>query len=226
MGADVEHGNGRVRDGEDGSRRPVLSRRSLCYGAGGLVLLAAVGSLKFTGTRPAVRPPGAQEDWDVIDACVHCARCVEACPHHAITLSHIEDGIVGMRTPKMSFASDWCSFCVEENGGVPLCASACPSGALDPARAQGPQGAIGKARIVEDWCLAYHETGCHTCYDNCPYGAIELDAYSRPRIVAERCNGCGACEATCVSLTNGSLSLSSGVKTRAVTVHPLSEEEE
>lgn len=204
--------------------KPLITRRSLCYGAGGLALLALVGSMRFAGAEPAVRPPGGQDGWGVIAACVHCAKCVEACPHHVITLSHIEDGIAGMRTPRMDFGSSWCSFCVEENGGVPLCAAACPTGALHVEGAPGSQVRIGTARLVEDWCLAYHDTGCHTCYDNCPYEAIELDEYSRPRIVAERCNGCGACEATCVSLTNGSLSISSGIKTRAVTVHASGED--
>ena len=199
---------------------PIISRRSLCFGIGGCIALAAVGSLRFAPSEALVRPPGGQDENRLIASCIHCERCVEACPRGVITLSHVEDGIVGMRTPTMNFYSDYCNFCSEENDGVPLCSSNCPTQALEiPSSIRAESLAIGKAVLSTQWCLAYHDTGCHTCYDCCPYEAIGLDGESRPYVIEEACSGCGACEAACVSFINGSLSMNGGSATnRAITV--------
>ena len=190
---------------------PLINRRSFCFGIGGCVALAAMGSLRFVPSAALVRPPGGQDEKRLLASCVHCERCVEACPRGVITLSHIEDGIVGMRTPTMRFYSDYCDFCAEENGGVALCAAYCPTGALEvPADVPAESIVIGKAVLYKDQCLAYHDTGCHTCYDVCPYEAIGLDGENRPYVIEDACNGCGACEAACVSFVNGSRSMSSG----------------
>lgn len=116
----------------------------------------------------------------------------------------------------MNYASDYCDFCAQEHGGVPKCASACSTGALSSAAKVIDASAIklGCADLSQDLCLAYHDTGCRTCYDACPYEAMGLDEQGRPYVIADRCNGCGACESVCVSLTNGSLSLSKSGESR------------
>ena len=128
------------------------------------------------------------------------------------------------RTPEMSFYSDYCDFCADENGGVPKCAAGCPTGALSaPSADAAQQCVLGAATLVEDWCLAYSGTGCQECYNACPYDATALDDYGRPYVLPDKCNGCGACEAACVSLTNGSRSLNSEATSRAITVRPVDE---
>lgn len=204
---------------ENKQRKPVITRRNLCVGLGGTAALAALGGLRLTGPEKLVRPPGGQDEERLISACIRCEKCYEVCPHGVIAPAHIEDGVVNMRTPVMNFDAAWCDWCAEANGGVPLCVEYCPTEALAlPAGAVEETTVLGVAVIKEDWCLAYRLTGCRFCYDACEFEAIELDSESRPSVVADRCNGCGACESVCVSLRNGSIS--SGATSRAIIVVP------
>jgi heterodisulfide reductase subunit A len=51
------------------------------------------------------------------------------------------------------------------------------------------------SEISESFC-----TGCRTCIDVCPYGAITLDEARRISVVNEvLCHGCGSCAAACPS---------------------------
>lgn len=204
---------------ENKQRKPVITRRNLCVGLGGTAALAALGGLRLTGPEKLVRPPGGQDEERLISACIRCEKCYEVCPHGVIAPAHIEDGVVNMRTPVMNFDAAWCDWCAEANGGVPLCVECCPTEALAlPAGAVEETTVLGVAVIKEDWCLAYRLTGCRFCYDACEFEAIELDSESRPSVVVDRCNGCGACESVCVSLRNGSIS--SGATSRAIIVVP------
>ena len=111
-----------------------------------------------------------------------------------------------MRTPTLDFSDNYCDWCTEENGGTPLCVSACPTKALElPAGATKENTIIGRAVINTDWCLAYKLIG----------KIIQIDE--------EKCNGCGACESVCVSLQNGSIS--EGATARAITIQPLDQVE-
>jgi len=169
--------------------------------------------------QPLIRPPGGQDEEHLIAACIRCGKCMETCPRQVIVPAHLEDGIVAMRTPTLDFSSDYCDFCARDNGGSPLCVTSCPVLALSlPPEAKAEQTIIGKAEIVNDWCLAYRLTDCRFCFDACPYKAIELDEMNRPAILPHKCNGCGACESACVSFSNGSIT--SGATTRAVSIHP------
>jgi ferredoxin-type protein NapG len=200
-------------------KAPAITRRSLCVGVGSIAALMALGCTKFVNSDALVRPPGGQDENRLLERCIRCEKCIEVCPRGAIKLTHIEDGLLTMRMPQMNFYSDYCDFCVEENDGVPLCASTCPTAALVESEAINAEvNGLGHAGINTDWCLAYHDTGCHICYDSCPYGAIELDDQRRPYVVADRCNGCGACEAACVSLTAGSRAIATDATTRAIVV--------
>lgn len=200
-----------------------VSRRTLLIGAGGTAALFGLGALRYVGHTPLNRPPGGQDEAHLVSACIRCEKCYEACPRKVIIPAHIEDGLLGMRSPTLNFDENYCDFCEEENGGVPLCVATCPTKALAlPAGATAETTIIGLAVIDEAQCLAYRDTGCRYCYDACPYEAIELvgdGANPRPRIIADRCNGCGACESVCVSLKAGSIA--AGASERAVVVRPL-----
>lgn len=195
-----------------------MSRRTLCLGVGGAAVLLGLGGLKYVGSTPCVRPPGGQDEQRLLSACIRCEKCLEVCPHDIIKPAPIENGILGMRTPMLNFHENWCDWC-EVNGGVPLCVQACPTQALSLAEDATVENTIlGKASINEDWCLAYRLIGCRFCYDACEYEAMGLDENNRPYVIADKCNGCGACEAACVSLENGSIS--TGATARAIVVDP------
>lgn len=202
------------------SESHLISRRSLCVGAGSIAALLGLGCVKFLPEEALVRPPGGQDEAALLAGCIRCEKCVEACPREVIKLAHLEDGLISMRTPQMNFYSDYCDFCAEENGGNPRCIEVCTTGALRLPKGTAAEDVIlGKAVLYTDWCLAYHDTGCHVCYDACPYEAIELDEENhRPYVIEDKCNGCGACEAVCVSLTNGSRAIATDATGRAIQV--------
>ena len=203
--------------------RSAVSRRSLLIGAGGTAALLGLGALRYAGHNPLVRPPGGQDESHLVSACIRCERCYEACPRRVIVPAHVEDGLLGMRTPALDFGSGWCDFCAEGNGGVPQCVEVCPTEALAlPEGATAEGTVLGLAVIDEQQCLAFRNTSCKFCYDAYPYDAIELSTENKnpwPRVVEDRCNGCGACESVCVSLESGSIA--SGATERAIVVRPL-----
>ena len=198
-----------------------MSRRSFALGCGGVAALFALGGLKVAPATALVRPPGGQDEEHLIGSCIRCERCVEACPQGALRPAHLEDGILGVRTPTGNFDKGWCDFCESANGGDPLCAKACPTEALRLAPGANAQTAvIGKAYIIRDWCLAYRNTGCRFCYEACKdtagYDAIQLDANNRPSVIEDKCVGCGACQSVCVSQKEGSIK--EGTTSRAIIV--------
>lgn len=211
--ADTENTTAPKKEG-----RPVITRRALCVGLGGTAALLGLGAVRYAGSAPLVRPPGGQDEEALVSACIRCEKCYEVCPRGVIAPAHLEDGILNMRTPVMNFDANWCDWCTEENGGEPLCVASCPTEALKVGSTP-ETGVLGVAELNQDLCLAYRLIGCRFCYDACEFEAMELDENNRPYVIADACNGCGACESVCVSLQNGSIS--AGATERAIIVRPL-----
>lgn len=200
------------------SRSDGINRRALCIGGIATAAMFGIGGLACIGRTPLLRPPGGQDDARLLAACIRCQRCYEACPRRVIAPARLEDGAIDMRTPTLDFDANWCDFCAEENGGMPLCAHVCPTGALSLADGHADETIIGRAVIDERQCLAYRDSGCRYCYDACHYDAIEMRE-GRPVVIADACNGCGACESVCVSLKAGAIA--EGAVERAIVVKPL-----
>ena len=104
-----------------------MTRRTLCLGIGGGAVMLGLGGLKVANPQAIIRPPGGQDEDRLISACIRCEKCYEICPRDVIRPAHIEDGILNMRTPTFDFSDGYCDWCTEENGGTPLCVSACPT---------------------------------------------------------------------------------------------------
>jgi Na+-translocating ferredoxin:NAD+ oxidoreductase RNF subunit RnfB len=58
---------------------------------------------------------------------------------------------------------------------------------------------MGKAVIDETTCLPYNGILCRACYERCPIyrEAIILKDELYPKVVEEKCTGCGICEHVC-----------------------------
>ncbi len=209
-----------------------ISRRGVVGGAVGAGCMLALGAVKFLPEGEVCRPPGAQDEARFIGACIRCGKCMEVCPNSCIAPATIEDGIINMRTPRLSFsrsasqlrgALGWCDHCAEYNNGIAKCAEVCPSGALSLADDSTFETMkLGVAEIERDWCLAWMLKGCTLCKNACPMDAITFDKHNRPHVDPELCNGCGSCEQACVSLE--SVSMGAGNRsgtTRAILVKPV-----
>lgn len=193
-----------------------MTRRTFAFGVAGVAAMAGLGGVRYLPSQPLCRPPGGQDYDHLIAGCIHCEKCREVCPHTAIAPATIETGILNLRTPRMDFKSGWCDFCKNEPGG-PRCVEVCPTGALrcsDPSKT-----IIGVAQLNRDWCLAAKGMGCHDCVDACAYEAMELGEDHVPVVKPEMCNGCGACEFACISMTAGSIT--TGASDRAIVVVPI-----
>lgn len=177
-----------------------ITRRTLIAGGAGAAVLLAVGGAEraFAQGTTLLRPPGAQDQDRLWALCIRCDRCRSACPHGAIGVAHIEDGLINARVPIMDFSKGFCDFC----DGRYLCAENCPTQAIsfgfDPERDK-----IGIARVDERECLLYRSNShacSKQCIDACRYDALAFDAQSGELVVDEaRCNGCGECEHACPS---------------------------
>lgn len=196
-----------------------MTRRTLCLGIGGAAVSLGLGALKPLTAEALVRPPGGQDEDQLLGACIRCEKCVEACPRGVVSLAHIEDGLINMRTPVMNCKDDYCNWCVDENNGKPLCEKTCPTGALRlVSGAERESTILGIAEINHDWCLAWRLKGCRFCVDNCPYEAMYLDENMIPHVIEEKCNGCGRCYTVCVSMQDASAV--AGMTDRAIVVKP------
>ncbi len=196
-----------------------ISRRGFAMGALGVAGMFCLGGLKLVGVDPICRPPGAQDEWAFLSACIHCEKCREVCPKGAIKPARIESGALALRTPQMDFKHGWCDFCESTPDGKPLCAEVCPTNAFKlPAGKLSENVVIGKANIKAEWCLATTDMGCRDCVDACPYNAMGVSTSGIPYVIEDRCNGCGACEFACISMKSGSIA--SGATDRAIIVVP------
>lgn len=60
-----------------------LTRRTLCIGVGATVAMAGLGALRYVGSEPLVRPPGGQDEENLVSRCVHCYRWHRGVPRES-----------------------------------------------------------------------------------------------------------------------------------------------
>ncbi|PKQ16387.1 MAG: hypothetical protein CVT67_05405 [Actinobacteria bacterium HGW-Actinobacteria-7] len=185
-------------------------RRSV-LAAGGLA--AAAGFFTFTGLRRAerdahlIRPPGGREESDLVALCTRCGQCLKVCPTNVLQPAVLQAGAEGLFTPRMDFQSGQCEWSCNECGKV------CPTGAIQPLTLEVKHHTvIGRAYIDQNRCIPWADgLTCLVCQELCPVAekAIIIDTaqvttptgkkvtLGHPRVVAERCIGCGVCEHVC-----------------------------
>jgi|GEM_PF-331341 len=178
-----------------------------------------------------LRPPGATQEEVFSGLCIRCGNCIRACPSRILvpqgarpslaglltlwsgpktqTPVGAQQALAGFLTPMVRLDQDYCrEDCVR-------CTQVCPTGALRPILpAEKPKVRIGLARVDMGRCMLAEARECFICRDRCPQQAIRtpfspITYMVEVQIDPARCNGCGACQASCPTWP------------RAIVVHPV-----
>jgi len=117
------------------------------------------------------------------EKCVACRLCEMACSIlHGVTVSPVKSmiGIINLRKAGVNIPVV-CQQCVK-----PLCADACPTGALSRNEETG-------AMVVDsDLCIA-----CRMCTTACPLGGIAVDSEAGYSVKCDLCGGDPLCVKVC-----------------------------
>lgn len=197
---------------------PALTRRGFflgLVGAGGAGIGAATGLAHDRQSHIAsypIRPPGSVPEVRFRRQCIRCGQCVQVCPANVLRPAGFELGIDGIWTPTLVADAAGC------DPSCNRCGQACPTGAIrDLALDEKRAARLGLAVIDENACLPHcGKEACGLCFSECAaagYHAIEYirvgieyDAGGRPLadsgflapvVLADRCVGCGLCQARC-----------------------------
>jgi formate hydrogenlyase subunit 6/NADH:ubiquinone oxidoreductase subunit I len=181
----------------------------LAVGAGvATAVLLGTGVARAVKRPGLIRPPGAQDEARFLSRCLRCSECMKACPTSGLQPTLAEAGLEGLWTPVLRSRLGYCDYACN------ACGQVCPSGAIPPLSVQQKRSrVIGVAVIDRDRCLPWAaDTPCIVCQEMCPVPdkAIELgprrlltrddgseDYLARPKVVTDRCIGCGICEFKC-----------------------------
>lgn len=144
---------------------------------------------------PVLRPPGAVDEPTFLSECTRCDECLHACPHDAIVHAPPRlHEIAG--TPMIDADRQPCLMCDD----LP-CIDACEPGVLT----RDVPVMMGTAQIRTQTCLAWNSTTCTVCHEQCPVeGAIVMES-GKPRVIEDRCTGCGVCRFVCPAPENAVL---------------------
>ncbi len=183
-------------------RRQALT--ALGVGAASVLAMRA-GSARAEPSAFLVRPPGAGEDF--LRRCIRCGACMKVCPTSGLQASWLEAGIEGLWTPVLVSRLGYCEWSCNSCGQV------CPTQAIRRLSLEEKQQTfIGSAYIDERRCIPWADRrACIVCQEVCPVAdkAVVLEPYEytddtgarqtvkRPRVVRQRCIGCGVCEYKC-----------------------------
>jgi formate hydrogenlyase subunit 6/NADH:ubiquinone oxidoreductase subunit I len=132
---------------------------------------------------------------------------MRVCPRGALHPVLLGAGLGGLWTPRLVPRIGYCEYHCR------LCGQVCPTGAIGYLGAGEKEAAvIGIAVFDLDRCLPYRKAeNCMVCEEHCPTAPkaivfreeVRADALGQeravkiPRIVEERCIGCGICENKC-----------------------------
>ena len=164
----------------------------------GLKSLYGKGGVGTVEPPNLLRPPGAVSEKIFLSLCVRCGECMVACPTNALQPIWLEAGFSGLFSPSLIPRRGAC------NPDCNNCGSVCPTHAIQNLPITDRIWAkIGTAMILRQKCLAWEQQKrCMVCDEVCPYNAIEFtreaeNPVSVPKILEERCTGCGLCEHHC-----------------------------
>lgn len=148
-----------------------------------------------------LRPPGSRSGAELLDRCVRCGVCMQACPTNVIQPDLSPETLTGLFAPELVLRLGGC------DPACTRCGEVCPTGAIAPLSPEEKRAwVIGTAIVEADRCLRTPSAGgedCRACVEVCPYEAFDpvragdLAPGQVPRVLADRCTGCGLCELRC-----------------------------
>ncbi len=185
-------------------------RRQMLLAIGGAVAGVALLQSDISNWRDnpyLIQPPGAREQ-DLISRCVRCSECIRACPTGGLQPALLEAGLSGFWTPVLVPRNGYCDYACN------ACGQICPVEAIPPLDLETKRNqVIGLAFIDQNRCIAWSDhTDCIVCEEMCPLPekAVLLDLaqvpspdgtglrqIQLPRVLRDRCIGCGICEYKC-----------------------------
>jgi len=187
----------------DPSRRQALV--ALAIGASSVALLHSEPAARRDSPW-LLRPPGAR-DTAFLSRCIRCGACVKVCPTGALQPATTALGLEGPLTPVLVPRLGYCDYSCN------ACGQVCPTGAIPLLTlVEKRSRVIGVAYIDKNRCLPWADNrNCIVCEEMCPLSpkAVVLDeeqvldadgqaiTIKRPRVIRERCIGCGICEYQC-----------------------------
>jgi len=185
-------------------------------GLGSTIFTKAFGARLSDSTRPRpVRPPGSVPEQEFLELCIRCGECFKVCPNSVLQPLGFQQGLEGMWTPYV--AADWAGCEPSCNA----CGKACPTGAIRPLPlAEKKVARMGLAVVNEQICLPLAgKEACQLCVDECAaagYDAIEFirvhsqaddsgkpiesTGFLAPKVLPDKCVGCGLCQMRCYSI--------------------------
>jgi len=144
-----------------------------------------------------IRPPLSLPEDKFNMVCIRCGNCAAVCPTGIIKQSSDIQRPERFLTPVLSFKN---SYCLPE---CTSCGKACPSGAIQIFSIEDKlHHVMGTAVIQTDQCYLQNGKECNLCRQYCEYDAILINEIVEhgariPRVVENRCVGCGACKVIC-----------------------------
>ena len=203
-------------------------RATLAAGAGGvagLLLFRLEPQNQGKTYNPAlIRPPGSRAEREFLKRCLQCGLCMKACPTNGLQPTGLDAGLEGLWTPKLVPRIGYCEY------NCNLCGQVCPTEAIKPLSVKDKQAVrIGLAAFDTSRCLPWaYERECLICEEHCPVSPKAIFfrpkevtkrdgiviVVKQPYVDAERCTGCGICEAKCVYKDKAAVRVSSANESR------------
>ena len=186
-----------------------LSRRDLVISLAAGALIAPtvhIAPQSYRLNPYLLRPPGAVTEKDFLSRCIRCGECMKVCIGQALHPALFEAGATGLWTPLLVPRIGYCEY------NCTLCGQVCPTGAIKRLPAEEKRKiVVGIAVFDKDRCLPFARAEeCLVCEEHCPTGekaivfdlkevlvSSEVRVVKMPRLVRDRCIGCGICETRC-----------------------------
>ena len=215
--------------------QPAVTRRGFFFG-----LIGATGAGIGVATGLAherdgqidshpVRPPGSVPEARFRRQCIRCGQCIKVCPSNVLQPASFEMGLDGLWTPTLAPDFAGCE------PSCSNCGQVCPTGAIRKLPLAEKRAArVALAVIDTSTCLPHcGKAACGWCFSACAaagYDAIEYvrvgmeydgrgmpiadSGFLAPVVLADKCVGCGLCQARCrvVNVTEKKLIAASAVR--------------